>query len=70
MCFSGRASPTETKSEKSSMTQFTSISSGTGGTGLASKHQSDTGKHRRSPEAFISMQLEKVGCCIFRCTLT
>ncbi|XP_048257717.1 uncharacterized protein LOC124151794 isoform X2 [Haliotis rufescens] len=56
---SGRASPTETKSEKSSMTQFTSISSGTGGTGLASKHQSETGKHRRSPEAFISMQLEK-----------
>lgn len=57
---SGRASPTETKSEKSSQTQLTSYSSGTG-TGLGTKLRStDTGeKLRRLPEAFISIQMEK-----------
>ena len=59
--YSGRASPTETKSEKSSQTQLTSYSSGTG-TGLGTKLRStDTGeKLRRLPEAFISIQMEKV----------
>ncbi|KAK3588936.1 hypothetical protein CHS0354_023696 [Potamilus streckersoni] len=57
---SGRASPTETKSEKSSMTQLTGMSSGTGATVLGTKlaHESSSSK-KKTPEAFISIQLEK-----------
>ncbi|XP_012939634.1 uncharacterized protein LOC101845475 [Aplysia californica] len=56
---SGRASPTETKSEKSSVTQMTGMSSGTAGTVLAGKLSSDTSKSHKAPEAFFSLQLEK-----------
>ncbi|XP_076118208.1 uncharacterized protein LOC143085614 isoform X2 [Mytilus galloprovincialis] len=57
---SGRASPTETKSEKSSQTQLTNYSSRTD-TGMGTKmRSSDAGeKLRRLPEAFISIQMEK-----------
>jgi len=59
--FSGRNSPTETKSEKSSLTQLTGMSSSTAGTALTAKMQAESGGHkRRSPEAFMSIQLEKV----------
>ncbi|KAL4226305.1 hypothetical protein ACF0H5_014288 [Mactra antiquata] len=57
---SGRNSPTETKSEKSSLTQLTGMSSSTAGTALAAKLQAESGGTRkRSPEAFMSLQLEK-----------
>ncbi|GFS24937.1 coiled-coil domain-containing protein 162-like, partial [Elysia marginata] len=56
---SGRASPTETKSEKSSLTQMTGMSGGTGGTALAGKLTSDGGKVKKAAEAFFSLQLEK-----------
>lgn len=57
---SGRASPTETKSEKSSQTQLTNYSSGTG-TGLGTKMRSSESGEKlcRLPEAFISIQMEK-----------
>ena len=59
--FSGRNSPTETKSEKSSLTQLTGMSSSTAGTALAAKMQSESsGTKKRSAEAFMSIQLEKV----------
>lgn len=59
--YSGRLSPTETKSEKSSLTQLTGFSSGTGGTALGSKRiGSTTSRHRPMPESFVSMKLEKV----------
>lgn len=57
---SGRNSPTETKSEKSSLTQLTGMSSSTAGTALAAKLQAESGgSKKRSPEAFMSIQLEK-----------
>ncbi|XP_064633719.1 uncharacterized protein LOC135491668 [Lineus longissimus] len=56
---SGRLSPSETKSEKSSLTAMTGLSSGTQGTMLASKLQTGTPMARKSPEAFVSLQLEK-----------
>lgn len=60
---SGRNSPTETKSEKSSLTQLTGMSSSTAGTALAAKMQSESsGTKKRSAEAFMSIQLEKVKC--------
>ena len=59
--FSGRNSPTETKSEKSSLTQLTGMSGSTAGTALAAKMQSESsGTKKRSAEAFMSIQLEKV----------
>jgi len=58
---SGRNSPTETKSEKSSLTQLTGMSSSTAGTALAAKMAEAGGMKKRSPEAFMSIQLEKVG---------
>ncbi|XP_059153793.1 uncharacterized protein LOC131939486 [Physella acuta] len=57
---SGRMSPTETKSEKSSITQMTSTSSGTTGPALAGVISTDTNKTPTSAEAFFSLQLEKV----------
>ena len=60
LCTSGRASPTETKSEKSSLTQMTGMSGGTGGTALAGKLSTDGGKAKKAAEAFFSLQLEKV----------
>lgn len=63
---SGRASPSETKSEKSSVTQMTSFSGGTGGSTLGAKLSHDQSlRYVRSPDAFVSIQLEKVsakGC--------
>ncbi|XP_052781335.1 uncharacterized protein LOC128217918 isoform X2 [Mya arenaria] len=56
---SGRNSPTETKSEKSSLTQLTGMSSSTAGTALAAKMAEAGGLKKRSPEAFMSIQLEK-----------
>ncbi|KAL5014657.1 hypothetical protein ScPMuIL_008927 [Solemya velum] len=57
---SGRASPTETKSEKSTLTQMTGFSSGTGGTALAAKLQSESStSSAHLPESFVSIQLEK-----------
>ncbi|KAK6176827.1 hypothetical protein SNE40_015054 [Patella caerulea] len=56
---SGRASPTETKSEKSSVTQMTSMSAGVPGGTLSSKHQTDSEGKKICPEAFISIQCEK-----------
>ena len=59
---SGRpGTPTETRSEKSSTTAMTGASSGTGMNVLGGKlHTSTTAKYIRPPEAFISLQLEKV----------
>ena len=54
---SGRASPTETKSEKSSVTAMTGMSSGGGGAALAGKLTSDTSKNFKAPEAFFSLQV-------------
>ncbi|XP_053377209.1 uncharacterized protein LOC123529723 isoform X3 [Mercenaria mercenaria] len=57
---SGRNSPTETKSEKSSLTQLTGMSGSTAGTALAAKLAAESGGgKKRSPEAFMSIQLEK-----------
>ncbi|XP_021364139.1 uncharacterized protein LOC110457263 isoform X2 [Mizuhopecten yessoensis] len=56
---SGRLSPTETKSEKSSLTQLTGFSSGTGGTALGSKGLGRTARNRPLPESFVSIKLEK-----------
>lgn len=57
---SGRASPSETKSEKSSVTQMTSFSGGTGGSTLGAKLSHDQSlRYVRSPDAFVSIQLEK-----------
>ncbi|KAH3820990.1 hypothetical protein DPMN_122743, partial [Dreissena polymorpha] len=55
----GRLSPTETKSEKSSLTQLTGMSSSTAGTALTAKMAEAGGNRKRSPEAFMSIQLEK-----------
>lgn len=58
---SGRASPSETKSEKSSVTQMTSFSGGTGGSTLGAKLSHDQGQRNvRCPDSFVSIQLEKV----------
>lgn len=58
---SGRASPSETKSEKSSVTQMTSFSGGTGGSTLGAKLSHDQSlRYVQSPDAFVSIQLEKV----------
>lgn len=57
---SGRATPTETKSEKSSLTQMTGFSSGTQGTALASKRGADSKSRDKTMESFVSLQLEKV----------
>ncbi|XP_064604712.1 uncharacterized protein LOC135469969 isoform X2 [Liolophura sinensis] len=56
---SGRATPTETKSEKSTLTQMTGFSSGTQGTALASKRGVDSKSRDKTIESFISIQLEK-----------
>ncbi|KAK3103240.1 hypothetical protein FSP39_017753 [Pinctada imbricata] len=57
---SGRTSPTETKSEKSSVTQMTSFSGGTGASALGAKLTHDHSlRYKRSPDAFVSIQLEK-----------
>ncbi|XP_061178732.1 uncharacterized protein LOC133187394 [Saccostrea echinata] len=57
---SGRASPSETKSEKSSVTQMTSFSGGTGASTLGAKLSHDQSlRFARSPDAFVSIQLEK-----------
>ncbi|CAL1545735.1 unnamed protein product [Lymnaea stagnalis] len=56
---SGRASPTETKSEKSTMTQLTSASSGTSGPVIAGNIPVDSNKAKKAAEAFFSLQLEK-----------
>ncbi|XP_078341998.1 uncharacterized protein LOC111108050 isoform X2 [Crassostrea virginica] len=57
---SGRASPSETKSEKSSVTQMTSFSGGTGGSTLGAKLSHDQGQRNvRCPDSFVSIQLEK-----------
>ncbi|XP_076468617.1 uncharacterized protein LOC143299362 isoform X2 [Babylonia areolata] len=54
----GRSSPSETKSEKSSMTQLTGMSGTTVPTSLGGHHQAAS-KLRLAPEAFMSLQLEK-----------
>ncbi|KAH9494550.1 hypothetical protein Btru_042420 [Bulinus truncatus] len=56
---SGRLSPAETKSEKSSLTQLTSTSSGTSGPINSGNVNSDNGKYKKAAEAFFSLQLEK-----------
>ena len=49
----------DTKSEKSSATAMTGMSSGTGATTLGSRLTSN--RHNvKAPEAFVSLQLEKV----------
>ncbi|CAG5117025.1 unnamed protein product, partial [Candidula unifasciata] len=56
----GRVSPTDTRSEKSSMTQMTSLSSTATGTAAAGKLvPADNNKLRKTAEAFFSLQLEK-----------
>ncbi|XP_041348511.1 uncharacterized protein LOC121368057 isoform X2 [Gigantopelta aegis] len=55
----GRASPMETKSEKSSTTQYTGFSSGTQRTSLGDKLNPEQSKGRRSADAFVSIQMEK-----------
>lgn len=57
----GRLSPTETKSEKSSLTMLTGWSAGTRGM-EASAAKVKLDRSMRSPEAFVSLQLEKVPC--------
>ena len=66
---SGRQSPTDTKSEKSSLTATTAFSSTTGGTGYGAKHSSGAGA-RKAAEAFVSLQLEKVSGRVFTETIT
>ncbi|XP_019634139.1 PREDICTED: uncharacterized protein LOC109477364 [Branchiostoma belcheri] len=65
---SGTKSPTETLSLHSSLTATTAVSAG-GGLGVgssasafAAKLRSKMDKEKRSPEAFISLQLEKAPC--------
>lgn len=59
MASSGRPqSPVDTKSEKSSATAMTGMSSGTGATTLGSRRTASTNPN--APEAFVSLQLEKV----------
>lgn len=60
--FSGRSSPSETKSEKSSMTQMTGMSVATGPISLGGHHQAP-GKIKTAPESFMSLQMEKVCVC-------
>lgn len=57
---SGRASPTETKSERSSQTQATGVSSAGGPTSLGSRLPGLQTHVQKAPEAFMSLQLEKV----------
>jgi hypothetical protein len=58
---SGRPlSPIDTKSEKSSTTVMTGFSSGTGATNVASKLSPVKQQPTKAPEAFVSLQLEKV----------
>ncbi|PVD25251.1 hypothetical protein C0Q70_15749 [Pomacea canaliculata] len=56
---SGRASPTETKSERSSQTQATGVSSAGGPTSLGSRLPGLQTHVQKAPEAFMSLQLEK-----------
>ena len=63
---SGRpGSPTETKSEKSSTSAMTSLSGGAQMSAVLGSKLSGTytAKQARSPEAFVSLQLEKVSIC-------
>ncbi|XP_074645051.1 uncharacterized protein LOC141901606 isoform X2 [Tubulanus polymorphus] len=57
----GRVTPTETKSEKSSMTAMTGISSNTGATQLLSTKSGGGSGHNSGqiPQSFVSLQLEK-----------
>lgn len=59
---SGRpVSPIDNRSEKSSTTVMTGFSSGTGATSaLGTKMSSVSHRGQKSPEAFVSLQLEKV----------
>lgn len=62
VCFSGRTSPTDTKSEKSTITQYTGFSSVTQGTAHGSKSLSDGAERPpRLQGSFVSLQVEKVG---------
>ena len=54
----GRASSPDTKSEKSSATQLTNLSSATMATSMAYRGRKKANKN--APEAFLSIQLEKV----------
>ncbi len=55
------SSPVDTKSEKSATTVMTSVSAATGANTLTAKlsHRGAQRKHK-APEAFMSIQLEKV----------
>ena len=59
LCLCFRASSPDTKSEKSSATQLTNLSSATMATSMAYRGRKKANKN--APEAFLSIQLEKVG---------
>ena len=63
--YSGRPlSPGDTKSEKSSATAMTGVSSTTAGTGFMGNKLTTVGSAgTKAPEAFVSIQLEKVHIC-------